>query len=150
MRGIQAHSAEPPTASSKLAGYDARPRTNSPLVALCPGRFVRLIWWTWSGSNRRPLPCHGSALPTAPQAHVRRECNFIIVSGREQFVNPRPPARTTPLTVPSVVIQLCLQAPPQPSFRLSSGLISAICLPEGIYPCIMVLGCNFPNPRRFK
>ena len=26
-------------------------------------------WWTWSGSNRRPLPCHGSALPTAPQAH---------------------------------------------------------------------------------
>ena len=28
-------------------------------------------WWTWSGSNRRPLPCHGSALPTAPQAHKR-------------------------------------------------------------------------------
>ena len=27
------------------------------------------IWWTWSGSNRRPLPCHGSALPAAPQAH---------------------------------------------------------------------------------
>src|SRR5438093_8651263 len=27
------------------------------------------IWWTWTGSNRRPLPCHGSALPTAPQAH---------------------------------------------------------------------------------
>src|SRR2546423_15344898 len=28
------------------------------------------VWWTWSGSNRRPLPCHGSALPTAPQAHL--------------------------------------------------------------------------------
>ena len=28
------------------------------------------IWWTWSGSNRRPLPCHGSALPAAPQAHL--------------------------------------------------------------------------------
>ena len=27
------------------------------------------FWWTWSGSNRRPLPCHGSALPAAPQAH---------------------------------------------------------------------------------
>src|SRR5438067_11601567 len=27
-------------------------------------------WWTWSGSNRRPLPCHGSALPAAPQAHI--------------------------------------------------------------------------------
>ena len=22
-----------------------------------------VYWWTWSGSNRRPLPCHGSALP---------------------------------------------------------------------------------------
>jgi hypothetical protein len=21
------------------------------------GKFFR-IWWTWSGSNRRPLPCH--------------------------------------------------------------------------------------------
>jgi hypothetical protein len=20
-------------------------------------------WWTWSGSNRRPLPCHGVAIP---------------------------------------------------------------------------------------
>ncbi len=30
------------------------------------------IWWTWSGSNRRPLPCHGSALPAAPQAHVEK------------------------------------------------------------------------------
>ena len=30
------------------------------------------IWWTWSGSNRRPLPCHGSALPAAPQAHDRK------------------------------------------------------------------------------
>jgi hypothetical protein len=29
-------------------------------------------WWTWSGSNRRPLPCHGSALPAAPQAHERQ------------------------------------------------------------------------------
>ncbi len=38
-----------------------------------PSRFQvqlwREIWWTWSGSNRRPLPCHGSALPAAPQAH---------------------------------------------------------------------------------
>src|ERR1041384_1993113 len=32
-------------------------------------RLSEIIWWTWSGSNRRPLPCHGSALPTAPQAH---------------------------------------------------------------------------------
>src|SRR6266446_4981875 len=27
------------------------------------------FWWTWSGSNRRPLPCHGSALAAAPHAH---------------------------------------------------------------------------------
>ena len=31
-----------------------------------------ILWWTWSGSNRRPLPCHGSALPAAPQAHKER------------------------------------------------------------------------------
>src|ERR1035438_413426 len=31
------------------------------------------IWWTWPGSNRRPLPCHGSALPSAPQAHFAEE-----------------------------------------------------------------------------
>src|SRR6202049_1324403 len=30
-------------------------------------------WWTWPGSNRRPLPCHGSALPAAPQAHCLRD-----------------------------------------------------------------------------
>jgi hypothetical protein len=35
------------------------------------GSLCKLLkrWWTWSGSNRRPLPCHGSALPAAPQAH---------------------------------------------------------------------------------
>ena len=22
------------------------------------GMMVSGIWWTWSGSNRRPLPCH--------------------------------------------------------------------------------------------
>ena len=21
-----------------------------------------LVWWTWTGSNRRPLPCHGSQI----------------------------------------------------------------------------------------
>src|SRR5208282_289207 len=47
--------------------------TQTPLVHECM-RSSRLscweIWWTWSGSNRRPLPCHGSALPAAPQAHA--------------------------------------------------------------------------------
>ena len=32
---------------------------------------LKTVWWTWSGSNRRPLPCHGSALPAAPQAHMK-------------------------------------------------------------------------------
>src|ERR1700733_12534336 len=48
------------------------------------------IWWTWSGSNRRPLPCHGSALPAAPQAHnkatngkkTRRKYGFILAGMR--------------------------------------------------------------------
>jgi len=24
---------------------------------------VPVIWWSYAGSNRRPLPCKGSALP---------------------------------------------------------------------------------------
>ena len=43
-------------------------------------------WWTWSGSNRRPLPCHGSALPTAPQAH---KCDHSILSKPEKIVKPK-------------------------------------------------------------
>ena len=45
------------------------------LLPIGKGRDADLLsgnWWTWSGSNRRPLPCHGSALPTAPQAHWNR------------------------------------------------------------------------------
>jgi hypothetical protein len=41
-------------------------------------------WWTWSGSNRRPLPCHGSALPAAPQAHGK---DYPIFMEQERFVN---------------------------------------------------------------
>jgi hypothetical protein len=28
----------------------------------CRQAYVRAYWWTWSGSNRRPLPCHGTAV----------------------------------------------------------------------------------------
>ena len=50
------------------------------LLPIGKGRDADLLsgnWWTWSGSNRRPLPCHGSALPTAPQAHFleRENCS---------------------------------------------------------------------------
>src|SRR5437016_759964 len=52
------------------------------------------IWWTWSGSNRRPLPCHGSALPAAPQAHLveRRnfpQANFHPLEGDSQTQQPQ-------------------------------------------------------------
>src|ERR1700737_468432 len=45
------------------------PADSSPYQRSIPAH--RENWWTWSGSNRRPLPCHGSALPAAPQAHLR-------------------------------------------------------------------------------
>src|SRR5258708_22112741 len=38
------------------------------------GEVFENFWWTWTGSNRRPLPCHGSALRTAPQAHA----NYVL------------------------------------------------------------------------
>ncbi len=50
-----------------------------------------ILWWTWSGSNRRPLPCHGSALPAAPQAHFAegRRCT------RHQYFLPAVKVRQT-------------------------------------------------------
>jgi hypothetical protein len=53
-----------PAAAS--GAVEVRPLDQIVLEVNALGRFK---WWTWSGSNRRPLPCHGSALPTAPQAH---------------------------------------------------------------------------------
>src|SRR5579875_1312618 len=60
-----------------------------------------MIWWTWSGSNRRPLPCHGSALPAAPQAHAR---DYPIFMDGERFVNQpeAAPVRPAPATDRSV------------------------------------------------
>ena len=34
---------------------------------LLPVTPVSSIWWSWTGSNRRPLECHSSALPTELQ-----------------------------------------------------------------------------------
>jgi hypothetical protein len=48
-----------------------------------------VIWWTWSGSNRRPLPCHGSALPNCATGPRAEGCNSFIVSAAEGFVNAR-------------------------------------------------------------
>ena len=36
------------------------------------GRSERGDWWSQSGSNRRPLPCHGSALPAELWPHSER------------------------------------------------------------------------------
>ena len=46
------------------------PTSISPIQAVRGPQVFEELWWTWTGSNRRPLPCHGSALPTAPQAHL--------------------------------------------------------------------------------
>src|ERR1700722_5326537 len=58
------------------------------------GLYVLEIWWTWSGSNRRPLPCHGSALPAAPQAHTSTETKVeevtaFILAGMQGIVKRR-------------------------------------------------------------
>ena len=41
-----------------------KPLCSGSNLAIWPGDEMRLTltesWWTWTGSNRRPLPCHGS------------------------------------------------------------------------------------------
>ena len=39
-------------------------------------------WWTWSDSNRRPLQCECSALPTALQAHIAAFCGIFATKSR--------------------------------------------------------------------
>src|SRR5882757_1130746 len=53
----------------KSEGYHTSPQHKCCCRRHSSHPSCREIWWTWSGSNRRPLPCHGSALPAAPQAH---------------------------------------------------------------------------------
>ena len=57
------------TSRSKKSCKPTSAATNSSRENQNPASEALRIWWTWSGSNRRPLPCHGSALPAAPQAH---------------------------------------------------------------------------------
>src|SRR5579863_10080590 len=53
-----------------MSARDERSTTAYDCGNLSDGKVIKLErWWTWPGSNRRPLPCHGSALPAAPQAH---------------------------------------------------------------------------------
>ena len=47
-------------------------------------------WWTWRDSNPRPLPCHGSALPTAPQARSGVGTNTPRITRRDQAKLPSP------------------------------------------------------------
>src|SRR5205814_7332267 len=46
----------------------------APKENLAPKRIYRLEsdWWSQSGSNRRPLECHSSALPTELWPHFRQ------------------------------------------------------------------------------
>jgi len=39
-----------------------KPRGLTQMTPNVKGGHLRVVdlWWTWSGSNRRPLPCHGS------------------------------------------------------------------------------------------
>ncbi len=54
--------------------------------------------WAMPGSNRRPLPCEGSALPAAPIAHVGSRCtavtaDSILADGAARMHIGRPPRR---------------------------------------------------------
>ena len=50
----------------------------------CPDNLIKiqsLIWWSQAESNRRPLECHSSALPTELWPHLRTRCQEPASSG---------------------------------------------------------------------
>src|SRR5579863_7714356 len=79
-----------------MSARDERSTTAYDCGNLSDGKVIKLEhWWTWPGSNRRPLPCHGSALPAAPQSHFverrrRTDGAFSILSHAERFVKREP------------------------------------------------------------
>ena len=71
-----------------------------------------IIWWTWSGSNRRPLPCHGSALPNCATGPHRRETTLLFSLLRVDSSNSagHPPLST--IGVPQLLALPYLFLPP--------------------------------------
>ena len=73
------------------------------------GHGSRATSWTWPGSNRRPPPCRGGALPAAPQAHGRAppsRTGCLLLPGQAGCRLPRARsrhARRVPDLVPSAV-----------------------------------------------
>ncbi len=62
-----------------------------PYLAQWPGGKQAIspvsYWWTWTGSNRRPLPCHGSA--TLPIDSFQLNINAKYACGPDPAMWPR-------------------------------------------------------------
>src|SRR5512141_1094187 len=63
-----------------------RPKTAKPPLGGCQ----KAVWWTWSGSNRRPLPCHSGGLLKQKNLQELRElpttCKYLKARrGRNQL-----------------------------------------------------------------
>ena len=64
-----------PAACPSRFGFELRVSGPPPRVALRRAVLLRQNWWSWSGSNRRPLECKSSALPAElqPQTPTHEE-----------------------------------------------------------------------------
>lgn len=64
---------EPP--ASPLSGV----RSNH--LSYRPKSRARLVWWSLSGSNRRPPACKAGALPAELKPHMKRDAPAVIALG---------------------------------------------------------------------
>ena len=64
---------EPP--ASPLSGV----RSNH--LSYRPKSRARLVWWSLSGSNRRPPACKAGALPAELKPHIKRDAPAVIALG---------------------------------------------------------------------
>ena len=80
----------------------------------CIRFLIRMSWWSWSGSNRRPPPCKGGAPPAELQP---RESGMVGLGGFEPPTSRLSAVRSNQLSYRpenrSVQISRCSDRPPR-------------------------------------
>ncbi len=77
--------------------------SSSPTFDVLEVLDVRIKWWSWTGSNRRPQACKARALPTELQPPSPNDWKIVQETSKEVITNPtgpvsraQPPSKAQP------------------------------------------------------